>query len=189
MDALYLARSETDVPVSPSELNANAWLLNCENGTVDLRNGELLRHRLADLFTKMALVDYGPQANAHAFTKFLKRILPSEALWRFVQRVVGYAATGEVSEEVFVILHGVGANGKSTLVNAIMDALGDYAKEAAPDLLLVKRSSHPTQPADLFGARFVASDETDEGRRLAEGLVKKLTGRGPRPYKGSPDAT
>lgn len=58
MDALHLARSEADVPVSPSELNANAWLLNCENGTVDLRTGELLRHQLADLLTKMASVDY-----------------------------------------------------------------------------------------------------------------------------------
>jgi putative DNA primase/helicase len=57
MDALHLARSEADVPVSPSELNANAWLLNCENRTVDLRTGELLRHQLADLSTKMASVD------------------------------------------------------------------------------------------------------------------------------------
>jgi putative DNA primase/helicase len=59
MDALHLARSEAEVPVSPSELNvnANAWLLNCENRTVDLRTGELLRHRLADLLTKMASVD------------------------------------------------------------------------------------------------------------------------------------
>ena len=131
-----------------------------------------------------------PQANAHAFTKFLEQILPSEALRRFVQRVVGYAATGEeVSEEVFAILHGVGANGKTTLVNVIMETLGDYAKQAAPYLLLVKCSSHRTQPADLFGARFVASDETDEGRRLAERLAKQLTGRGPRPHKGSPDAT
>jgi hypothetical protein len=101
---------------------------------------------------------------------------------------VGYAATGEVSEKVFAILHGVGANGKSTLVNAIMETLGDYAKQAAPYLLLVKHSSHPIQLANLFGARFVASDETDEGRRLAERLVKKLTGREPRPHKGSPDA-
>ena len=99
------------------------------------------------------------------FTKFLERILPSEALRRFVQRVVGYAATGEVSEKVFAILHGVGANGKSTLVNAIMETLGDYAKQAAPYLLLVKHSSHPTQLANLLGARFVASDETDEGWR------------------------
>jgi putative DNA primase/helicase len=91
MDALHPARSEADVPVSPSKLNANAWLLNCKNGTVDLRTGELLRHRLADLLTKMATVDYDPQADAHAFTKLLERILPSEALWRFVQRVVSYA--------------------------------------------------------------------------------------------------
>ena len=68
------------------------------------------------------------------FTKFLERILPSEALRRFVQRVVGYAATGEVSEKVFAILHGVGANGKTTLVNAILETLGDYAKQAAPYL-------------------------------------------------------
>ena len=59
------------------------------------------------------------------FTKFLEWILPSEALRRFVQRVVGYAATGEVSEKVFAILHGVGANDKTTLVNAIMETLGD----------------------------------------------------------------
>jgi putative DNA primase/helicase len=78
------------------------------------------------------------------FTKFLERILPSEALRRFVQRVVGYAATGEVSEKVFAILHGVGANGKTTLVNAILETLGDYAKQAAPYLLLVKHSSHPS---------------------------------------------
>jgi hypothetical protein len=90
---------------------------------------------------------------------------------------VGYAATGEVSEKVFAILHGVGANGKTTLVNAIMETLGDYAKQAAPYLLLLKHSSHPIQLSNLFGARFVASDETDEGRRLAERLVK-----------GSPDA-
>jgi putative DNA primase/helicase len=90
MDALHVARSEADIPVSPSELNANKWLLNCEIGTVDLRTGELRRHRLADLLTKMAPVDYDRQAEAHAFTKFLERILlPSEALRRFVQRVVG----------------------------------------------------------------------------------------------------
>jgi putative DNA primase/helicase len=107
------------------------------------------------------------------------RKLPSEALRRFVQRVIGYAAAGVVSEEVLVILYGVGANGKSTLVNVVMEALGDYAMQAAPDLLLAKKGSHPTELADLFGARFVASVETDEGRRLAEGLVKQLTGRDP----------
>ncbi len=178
-DALHLARSETGIPVSPAQFDADPWLLNCENGTVDLRTGELREHRRADLITKLAPVEHDPLAAAPVFLAFLERILPGDTLRRFVQRVVGYAATGNVSEEILVILHGSGANGKSTLVNVVMEALGDYAQQTAPDLLLVKRGAHPTELADLFGARLVASVEVDEGRRLAESLVKQLTGRDP----------
>lgn len=177
-DALYLARSEPGIPVMPSELDADPWVLNCENGTIDLvGSGELMPHRSEDLITKMAPVEYDPEATAPTFEAALERWLPSEALRRFVQRVIGYAATGTVMEEILTIFHGVGANGKSTLMNIVMDALGDYAIQAAPDLLMVKRGSHPTELTDLFGARLVASVETDEGRRLAESLVKQLTGR------------
>jgi len=153
-------------------------MLNVENGTVDL-SGELREHRRENMITKLAPVEYDPDAKAPIFDAFLKRILPSEALRKFMQRAIGYAAAGIVSEEVLVILYGTGANGKSTLVNIIMEALGDYAMQAAPELLLAKRGSHPTELADLFGARLVASVEVDEGRRLAESLVKQLTGRDP----------
>src|SRR5215208_3158020 len=178
-DALRLARSEPSIPILPRELDADPWLLNVLNGTVDLRTRELRQHDRKDLITKLAPVEYDPDAKASTFEAFMVRMLPSEALRRFVQRVIGYAAAGVVSEEVLVILYGVGANGKSTLVNVVMEALGDYAMQAAPELLLAKNGSHPTELADLFGARFVASVETDEGRRLAEGLVKQLTGRDP----------
>jgi P4 family phage/plasmid primase-like protien len=107
----------------------------------------------------------------------LERILPSKELRDYVQTVIGYAAIGVNTEEMLPIFHGSGANGKSTLVNVVMEALGDYAQQAAPDLLMSKHRSHPTELADLFGARFVAAVETDEGRRLNEGLVKQLTGR------------
>jgi len=178
-DALHLAKSEAGIPVSPSELDADPWLLNCENGTIDLRPGELREHRREDLITKLIPTTHDQEATAPTFEVFLERILPSEPVRRFVQRAVGYAATGIVSEEILPILHGVGANGKSTLINACMEVLGDYAIQAAPDLLLAKRGSHPTELADLFGARFVASVEVEEGRRLAESLVKQLTGRDP----------
>jgi putative DNA primase/helicase len=178
-DALRLARSEPGIPILPRQLDANPWLLNVLNGTIDLRTDEIRPHDREDLITKIVPVEYDPEAKAPTFESFLERILPSEALRRFVQRSIGYAAAGVVSEEVLVILNGVGANGKSTLVNVVMEALGDYAMQAAPDLLLAKRGSHPTELADLFGARFVASVETDEGKRLAEGLVKQLTGRDP----------
>lgn len=178
-DALRLARSEPGIPIKPEDLDRDPWLLNVSNGTVDLRTGELGGHRPENLITKIVPVEYDPGAAAPTWDAFLARVLPSEALRRFLQRVIGYAAAGVVTEEVLVILHGGGANGKSTLINAVMEALGEYAIQAAPDLLMAKKGAHPTELADLFGARFVASVETDEGRHLAEGLVKQLTGRDP----------
>jgi len=173
-----ISLAESSVPVQAGELDTDPWMLNVENGTVDL-SGELREHRRENMITKLAPVEYDPDAKAPIFDAFLKRILPSEALRKFMQRAIGYAAAGIVSEEVLVILYGTGANGKSTLVNIIMEALGDYAMQAAPELLRAKRGSHPTELADLFGARLVASVEVDEGRRLAESLVKQLTGRDP----------
>jgi putative DNA primase/helicase len=174
-DALLLARSE--LAIRPEEMDRNPYLLNCANGTVDLRTGVLRPHDPFDYITKLAPIHYHISMEAPTFVAFLERILPSLELRQFVQAVIGYAAIGVNTEEMLPIFHGRGANGKSTLVNVVMEALGDYAQQAAPDLLMSKHRSHPTELADLFGARFVAAVETDEGRRLNEGLVKQLTGR------------
>jgi len=75
------------------------------------------------------------------------------------------------------IWYGTGANGKSTKINARQAVLGpDYAMKAPPDLLMLKRGEHPTERADLYGKRFVACVETEQGRRLAESMVKELSG-------------
>ena len=174
---IALAQSELPIPITPDELDADPWLLNVENGTLDLRTGELRVHRREDLLTKIAPVEYEPNAPAPIWEAFLERVLPSEALRRFLKKAIGYSALGVVSEEILVILHGSGDNGKTTLVNAVLEALGDYAIQAARDLLLTKRDAHPTELTDLFGTRFVSCAETDDGRRLAEALVKQITGR------------
>jgi putative DNA primase/helicase len=174
-DALHLAKPV--LAVRPEELDADPYLLNCENGTVDLRTGRLREHDIEDMLTKIAAPCDDLLAQPPVFNAFLEKILPALELRQFVQAAIGYAAIGENTEEVLLIPHGHGANGKSTLINAVMGALGDYAMQAAPDLLLAKHGTHPTELADLFGARFVASVETDDGRRLNEGLVKQLTGR------------
>jgi putative DNA primase/helicase len=113
------------------------------------------------------------------WNRFLAEIFQDNTeLIEFIQRSVGYAMTGEIRENVLFILHGDGANGKSTLIETVTHILGDYAKPAAPDLLLRKRSeSHPTGVADLMGARFVSSVEADDGKKLSEAVVKRLTGR------------
>jgi putative DNA primase/helicase len=170
--------TRSDVPVMPDELDASPDLLNTESGTIELRTGELREHRREDLITKLAPVEYRPDATAPAWDAFLERVLPGEELRRFVRRASGYSATGDTSEQCMFINHGGGANGKSTFQEAIAAALGDYAMRAPTEMLLTKRSGGiPNDIARLKGSRFVASSETEEGRRLAESLIKDLTGQ------------
>jgi putative DNA primase/helicase len=173
---IALAQSEPGIPVLPEEMDAAKDLLNVLNGTIDLRTGELREHRREDLITKLAPVEYDPEAKAPAWAATLERVLPSEEVRRFFKKVCGYALTGDVSEQMLPVLYGTGANGKSTVLNALLAVLGDYGMQAAPDLLVAKKGSHPTELADLFGMRFVASIEVEDGSRLAESLVKQLTG-------------
>jgi putative DNA primase/helicase len=171
-----LAKSE--IPVSPEELDADPWLLNTKNGTIDLRTGQLRDHRREDLITKVAPVEHAPGAEAPTWEAFLERVLPGEELRSFVRRATGYSATGNTSEQCMFIHHGPGANGKSTFQETVSAALGDYAMRTPTETLLVKRPGGvPNDVARLKGARFVTASETEEGRRLAESLVKDLTGQ------------
>ena len=103
-----------------------------------------------------------------------------EELITFLQKALGYALTGDVSEQVLFILHGTGANGKSTLLNTLLGMSGDYSMKAASGLLMAKRSdSHPTERADLFSKRLVAAHESEQGHRLNEAFVKEATGGDP----------
>ncbi len=176
---ISLAMSEPGVPIEKvEELDRDPWLLNLLNGTLDLRTGELRDHRREDLITKLAPVEYDNHAEALIWEAFLETVVPDEDTRRFLQRAVGYSLTGVVGEKVLPCLLGRGDTGKTTFIEAVMDLLGDdYAAPAAPDLLLSKRgTSHPTELADLLGKRFVPTVEVEEGRRLAESLVKQLTG-------------
>ena len=174
---LALARSEPGIPVTPDELDRDAYVLNVLNGTIDLHTGLLLPHDPGRLITKLAPVVYNPTATAPTWQACLARVLPYPAVREFWQRFVGYCLTGDESEQILLFLYGPGANGKTTVINAVMATLGDYAQTAAPDLLVQSSGDrHPTELADLMGARLVATVEVQEGRRLAEVLVKQLTG-------------
>ncbi len=179
LDAMItLAQSEPGVPVDPDELDRNRWLLNVRNGTIDLRNGELLPHDRGHLITKLATVDYDPAATCPTFEAFLERIMAgNDGLIRFLQRAAGYSLTGDTSERALLILHGEGRNGKSTLLEVLRTILGDYAVRTPTDTLMAKRDTGiPNDVAALRGARFVSASEADEGRRLAEATIKDLTG-------------
>jgi len=175
-----LATTEVGIPVRPEDLDKDRFLLNCRNGTVDLRTGKLFPARREDLITRLAPVDYNPEAECPEFDKFITRIMgEDQALVEYIERCLGYALTGDASEHVMFVLFGSGANGKTTLLEAVRHVLGDYAGQLPIKTLMVKRwESIPNDIAQLKGLRFVTSSEVEAGERLAEAQTKQLTGGG-----------
>jgi putative DNA primase/helicase len=175
---LSLARSEPGIPVKPDYLDRDPWLLNCANGTIDLRTGTLRPHRREDYITRCLDIAYDPQAECPRWQAFLRRVLDGNAdLIGFVQRAVGYTLTGSTAERCLFILHGGGKNGKTLFLEGLRLLLGDYAARTPTQTLLAKRGdSIPNDLARLRGARLVTASETGDGNRLDEALVKDITG-------------
>jgi putative DNA primase/helicase len=167
------------VPAHVDDLDADKWLLNVNNGVLDLKTGELLPHDHSRLITKLAPVDYDPKAECPRFKQFLGEVFPDgDNVIPFLQRLFGYCLTGETSEQKMAIAWGNGANGKSTLINILLDMLGDYGEMTPTETFMAKRNEGiPNDIARLRGARMVLASEAQEGRRLNEPLVKQVTGQ------------
>jgi putative DNA primase/helicase len=173
---LDLAGALEPFAAAVADLDADAHLLNVANGTLDLHTLELRPHDPTDRITKVSRGAYHPDAESALWHAFLARVLPDESVRGFLQRLVGVGLLGAVHEHVLPILTGVGANGKSVFDKAIRHALGDYACTAEPDLFMHRDGAHPTGEMDLRGVRWVAINENDKDRRLAEATMKRLTG-------------
>lgn len=173
-----LARSEPGIPVQADDLDPDPLLLNVANGLLDLLTGRLGPHRRDALATRLSPVAYDPDAKAPTFDAFLERVLPDPDVRAFVQRLAGYALTGDVSEQVLPVFVGAGANGKSTLIEILREVLGDYAATVPPDLIVARRDGSPAPYGliHLRGVRLATASETESGARLSTALVKQLTG-------------
>jgi putative DNA primase/helicase len=172
------AQSEPGIAVQPDQLDADPWLLNCTNGTLDLRTGALRPHLQEDMLTRCLPIAYDPEARCPGWIAFLENAMGGDAaLIVFLQRALGYSLTGSTREQCFFLLHGPTKTGKSTFVNMAKAVLGPYATQAETSTFLHKdRETVRNDLADLAGMRLVSAIETDEGKRLAEALIKQLTG-------------
>jgi putative DNA primase/helicase len=174
-----LSQAEPHLAAQADTLDADPWALNCQNGTLDLRTLQLRPHTQADLLTKLAPIAYDPTAACPIWEKFLLEIFSGdEEMVGFLQRALGYSLTGITTEQIVFILHGSGSNGKSVLLETIAAVLSDYAQQCPSDTFVShdKGSHIPNDIARLVGARFVSIVETEQDRKLAEGLVKQATG-------------
>ncbi len=175
-----LARSESGVAVEPAALDADPMLLNCANGTVDLRTGELRPHDRKNLVTKMSPVEYDPDADSPDLLPFVGHVTGGDAEFAdYLQKAAGYTVSGLTREEVLFLLCAPGGRGKSTLLEALKSALGDYAMTTDFDTFVAAGGGRPRNDiARIAGARMVIAMESEnEGERLAVKVVKSLTGR------------
>ena len=164
--------------VESEELDANEWLFNCRNGTIDLRTGKVRAQERADFVTKVANVEYRQGADCPRWKRFLGEITGgSEELVSYIAKAAGWALTGDMSEQTMFILYGSGANGKSTLLNALLELFGDYAISAPTETFMRRRGEGISNDiARLRGTRLVTTVEAEEGKRLSEPLIKQVTG-------------
>ena len=184
-----LREAQPDLAITPAQLDQHPDLLVFLNGTVNLKTGELQPHRKADLITKLVRFEYHPAATCPIFVATLARLMGAEPncaeadharadqLVSAMQTCFGYSITGHTREKVVFILFGAGNNGKTTILSLFLKLLEELSALLQIETLMVRQENNNSQAdlADLRGARFVMTSETEEGQRLAEGKLKRIT--------------
>jgi putative DNA primase/helicase len=190
---MNMTANHPELLTSASAFDKDKMKLNCLNGVVDLTTGKLLERDPNDLHTKLVNVKFDPDAKCPVFIKFLAQVTCHDHyLFEWLQRALGYALTGSVQEQVLFICYGVGANGKSTLLETISKILGDYSTNVDFELFLTNQKSDVRimeAVGEMKGTRLALASEVDSAKRFNESLVKRLTGgdtlRGTRLHTGA----
>jgi hypothetical protein len=171
--ALTLAQPHLQVP--DDVWDRDPYLLAVRNGVVDLRTSEIHPSVPTQWITKCAGSNADPDAKAEQFLKFLAQVQPDADVRDYLQRLMGYSATGLASEQKFFTFVG---NGKGTFTGLIMDSLGDYAIKGPLSLVAEQGPDKPQNDiAALSGARLVSISESSANLRLDEATIKALTGQ------------
>jgi putative DNA primase/helicase len=145
----------------------------------DLQKGELRDFNRHDRITKQGGLEYDPATRCPRWLAFLEHVMGGDTkMVAFLKRAAGYTLTGETSEQCFFLLHGSGANGKSTFLEVLRRLLGSYGRPTEFKTLVDSNRNDGVRNdlAALQGLRLVTAVETNRGRRFDEALIKQLTG-------------
>lgn len=179
---IYLKEAQSVYPVSMEAFDADRYLLNCENGTLDLRTMQFPDHDPEDRLTKMVHVNYDPAATCDRFERYIDEIMSGDKdRARFLQKALGYAVSGDTRHECMFFLYGEPTrNGKGTLMESILRVMGDYGRAVRPETIAQKQSVNSQNPSEdiarLAGIRFANISEPSRGLVLNAAQVKSMTG-------------
>ncbi|MFE9560041.1 phage/plasmid primase, P4 family [Streptomyces sp. NPDC006487] len=179
---LAQAKAAPGLALDPDVLDGDKFALCTPGGVVDLRTGELRAPDPSrDLHSRATFV--APEAiPTPRFTRFLDETFGDDDKGRemigFLHLLLGYSITGDVGGQVLPFLYGIGANGKSALMDVVIKLLGDYADVAPPGFLMDrgKFNEHSTELTELHGRRLFVCSELKAHDKFDEARVKLLTG-------------
>ncbi len=179
---LFALREDFDLdPLAINVLNGTVRFEQAESGGKAQWQARLYPHDPADMISRIAAVEYDPDAAAPLWREHMETVLPAEAVRAFFQQCAGYALTGETREQCIFLLQGKGGDGKSTTMNVIRDLMGGYASNADVQTFMAgaQRSGGEATPdlARMAGdTRMVSTGEPRPGGTLHEGRIKGITG-------------
>ncbi|MER5201484.1 DNA primase family protein [Streptomyces sp. NPDC002755] len=179
---LQQAQAAPGLSLNPDVLDGDIYALCTPGGVVDLKSGELRKpDPLTDMHSRAATV--APQVmETPRWNRFLTETFGDDEKGTetiaFLHLLLGYSVTGDIGGQVLPFLYGSGANGKSVLLDVMMQILGDYANAAPPGFLMEKGkfAEHSTELTELHGRRIVVCSELKPNDKFNEGRVKLLTG-------------
>jgi P4 family phage/plasmid primase-like protien len=178
------AKTDPRITMQIDEWDKDPYLLGVRNGVVDLRTGTKQDGDIASHITRISPISYTQGLTNVRWTNFLNEAFNGDQEFiNWVQKAVGYTATGFTNHDVLFLIYGPPGSGKNTFIETIFEALGKSQHAWALDsnvLALGDRVSSTDEyhMAELRGRRMIWVDELPENERIKENQVKKLTGSG-----------
>lgn len=177
-NAMKLMQATYTIRLTADDLDSHKHLLSVRNGVVDLRTGMLYEHKPQLHMTQLVDIEYNPDAQAPRWEKFLEEVMPGmEDMPSFLQRLVGYGITGEVSEHAMAIHYGRGSNGKSIFLDTLRSLFGSVSAVADWSTFERKRDGAGSARPDLVrlrGSRLVTVNEADARASIDEAQIKRM---------------
>lgn len=166
--------------VSITEFDNDPDMLNCANGVVNLKTGDIVDHSPKQRFTYVLPVAYNPKADYTEWVTWLREVLGGDAdTLKYVQQAVGYSLTGRTSEECLFYLYGPTRAGKGTFSETILKLLGTPLSSGVDFATFTAKRDHDSQNFDLAGlkaTRFIVASESNKYELLNPRRIKSITG-------------
>jgi putative DNA primase/helicase len=157
-------------------------LLNCKNGVVNLKTGEVEPHSPKQRFQYCITTEYVPGARSETWEHFLAQSIGNYGeLKDWVQMAWGYTITGEMSEETFFYIFGPRRSGKGTTTGTLLALLGPKVSASVDFASFTSERDQDANNFDLAGlqqTRLIVASETSRYDRLSPKRIKTITGLG-----------